>query len=75
MTGNANFLAGPDKPLGRIILVPLDGIPVVHGKLVMEIVIALSDSDQCSNKVISGCVLVVKGSLSKIVSQRIHAKR
>ena len=40
----------------------------------MEIVIALSDSDEGGNHVIAGCVLVIERSLTEPVSEGIDTK-
>jgi len=45
MTGKSDLLASPDKPFGRIVLVPFDGISVVHGELMMEVVVAFANGD------------------------------
>src|SRR6202012_3692105 len=37
------LLAGPDEPFGGIILVPLDGVAVIRWKLMVEIVISLTE--------------------------------
>jgi hypothetical protein len=74
MTGQADFLAHPNEPLGRIILVPPDGITVVHGELVVEVVVSLADGDECGDKVITGSVFIIKRRLAKPVSQRVDAE-
>lgn len=43
----SNLLAGPNEPLGRVILMPLDSISVVAGKLVVKIVVALAKCYEC----------------------------
>lgn len=65
---------GSDEPLGRIILVPLDGIAVVHGELVVEVVVAFTNGNERSDEVVAGSVLVIKGSLSKPVGQRVDTE-
>jgi len=47
------LLVNPDEPLGRIILMPFDGVAVVGGKLVVEIVIAFAESNQGSDDMIT----------------------
>jgi len=74
LLGQADLLHSPDEPFGRIILVPFDGIPVVHRKLVVEIVIALSNGDKSSDHMIAGCVLVIERSFTEPMSERIDAE-
>ena len=68
------LLHSPDEPFGRVVLVPLDSISVVHRKLVVEIVITLSDSDKCGNHMVAGCVLVVERSLTEPVGEGIDTE-
>ena len=56
------------------VLVPLDRISVIHGELVVEVVVSLSDGAESRDKVILGSVLVVEGSLSEPVSERVDAE-
>jgi hypothetical protein len=69
MASQANLLAHPDEPLGRIILVPLDGISIVHGELVVEIVVSLADGNECCDKVITRSIFVIERCLAEPVSQ------
>lgn len=55
-------------------MVPLDSVSVVHGKLVVEIVIALPDGDEGREHVITGCVLVIERSLTEPVSEGIDTE-
>lgn len=43
----------PDEPLSWVVLVPLDGISVIGWELVVEVVVALSESDESSDNVIT----------------------
>ena len=74
MTGKTQLLARPDKPLCRVILVPSDRVAVIHGKLVMEIVVAFPDGNQCRDQVVARCVFVVKWCLSQPVRERVDAE-
>lgn len=74
MRGESKLLASPDEPLGRIILIPLDRISVVHGELVMEVVVTFPNGDKCSNQVIARSVLVVKRCLTQPVSEGVDTK-
>lgn len=74
LVGQTDLLHSPDKPFGRIVLVPLDGIPVVHRELVVEIVIALSDCDKRGDHMVAGGVFVVKRSFAEPMSERVDTK-
>ena len=70
----AKFLHSPDEPLGRIILVPFDGVPVVHRELVVKIVITLSNGNEGGDHMIAGGVLIVERSLTKPVCKRVNTE-
>ena len=70
----ANELHGCDEPLGGIILVPFDGVAVVHGELVVEVVVTLSNGDKGSEHMIARSVLVVERSLAKPVGERVDTE-
>jgi len=72
--GEAKVRHGKDEPLGRVVLVPLDGVPVVLGELVVEVVVTFTDRDEGSHKVITRRVLVVKGSVTEPMSERVDAE-
>ena len=74
LVGQTDLLHSPDEPFGRIILVPFNGIPVVHRELVVEIVVTLSDGDKGSYHMISGCMLVIEWSLTKPMSERVDTE-
>lgn len=65
---------GGDEPLGWIVLVPLDRVTIVHGELVVEVVVPLTQGEKGGDGVITGGVLVVKGRLAEPVSQRIDTE-
>lgn len=67
--------ASRDEPLGRVVLIPLDRVTVVHRELVMEVVVALSDGDECGDDVVARRVLVVKRSVTEVVRQRVDTER
>ena len=69
------FLAGGDKPLGRVVLVPLDGVAVVHGELVVEVVVTLADGDEGGDHVVAGSVLVIEGSLAEPMGKGVDTER
>ena len=75
MARKAELLGNPDEPVGGVILVPLDGVTVVHGELVVEVMVTLSDGDKCGDEVIPGSVFVIERSFTKPVSQGVDAER
>lgn len=74
LVGQTDLLHSPDEPLGRIVLVPFDGIPVVHRKLVVEIVITLPDCNERGDHMIAGCVLVIERSFTEPMSERVDTE-
>jgi hypothetical protein len=44
--GETKLAPEPDGPLGGVVLVPLDGVAVVGGELVVEVVVALTESNK-----------------------------
>jgi hypothetical protein len=75
MACEPKLLARPNEPLCRVILVPLDGIAVVHGELVVEIVVPFTNCDKGGNEVVARTVLVIEWCLTQPMSERIHAER
>ena len=74
LIGQTKLLHSPDKPLGRVVLIPFDGVSVIHGELVVEIMITLSDGDEGGDHVIARCMLVVEGGLTQPVSEGIDTE-
>ncbi len=70
----ADLLAKPNDPLGWVILVPPDSIAIVHGKLVVEVVVSLADSDECSKYMVPRRMLIVKRCFAKPVGQRVDTE-
>lgn len=68
------LLPGPDAPLGGVVLVPDDGITVVRGELVVEVVVSFAKRDESRDDVVSGAVSVVEGLLAKPVSETVDAE-
>lgn len=54
VVGEAESLPDPDGPLGGIVLVPLDGISVIGGELVVEVVVSLTEGNEGGDDVITG---------------------
>lgn len=70
----AELLPDPDSPLSGVVLVPFDGVAVVGGELVVEVVVSLTKSDQSGNHVVTGGVAVIEGLVSQPVGQGVHAE-
>ena len=65
MGSQANLVAYPNEPLRRVILIPLDCIPIVHGELMVEVMIAFANRDKSSNDMITRSVLVIEWRLAE----------
>ena len=74
MASETELLHDPDEPLSRVILVPLDGVTVVHGELVVEVVVTLADGAERGDHVVARGVLVVEGGLTKPVGKGVDAE-
>lgn len=74
IVGKAELLPDPDVPLGGVVLPPLDGVAVIRGELVVEVVVALAEGDQGSDDVVTGRVAVIKGLVAEPVGQRVDAE-
>ena len=74
IVGKAELLPDPDAPLGGIILVPLNGIAVVGGKLMVEVMVSLTESDNGRQYVVARRITVVEGLLSDPVGERVDAE-
>src|SRR5262249_19244354 len=74
VVGQAELLPDPDAPLGRIVLVPLDGVAVIRRELVVEVVVTLAEGDQGGDDVVAGRVSVIEGLVSKPVGERVDAE-
>lgn len=72
--GEAEHLPEVDGPLGRVILPPLNGVSVVGGELVVEVVVTLTESNESSDEVITGRVAVVKRLVTEPVSQGVDTE-
>jgi hypothetical protein len=70
----AELLPDPDRPLGRVILMPFNSIPVVRWEFVMEVVVTLAESDDGSDNVITGRVAVVEWLITKPMCQRVDTE-
>ena len=63
-----------DEPLRRVVLVPLDRIPVVHRELVVEVVVPLPEREQGGEEVVSRRELVVVCRLAQPVCDGVHGE-
>ena len=66
--------ADGDEPLGGVVLVPSDGVTVVHGELVVEVVVAFTDGGESGDEVVTRSVLVVEGRLAEPVGERVDTE-
>lgn len=54
VVGEAGELPQSNHPLGGVVLPPLNGVSVVRGELVVEVVVTLTESDEGSDDVVTG---------------------
>jgi len=52
--GKTKLLPQPDGPFGGIILPKLDGVAIIAGELVMEVVVTFSKCDECRENMVTG---------------------
>ena len=74
VVGESELLPDPDGPLRGIILMPLDGVTVVGGELVVKVVVAFSERDESGNDVVTRRVAVVEGLVTKPMGQGVDAE-
>ena len=74
VVGQAELLPHPDGPLGGVVLVPLNGIAVVRGEFVVEVVVAFAEGGKGSDHVITGGVAVIKGLLAQPVGKGVDTE-
>jgi hypothetical protein len=67
-------LAHCNEPLGWIPLVPFHSIAIIHRKLVMKVVVALAESEDSSEKMVSRRMLVIEGRISQPMRERVYTK-
>ena len=68
------MLANPDNPFSRVILIPFDGITVIHGELMVEVVITFANSCKSSDDMVAWGVFIIERCLSEPMSKGVHAK-
>ena len=71
MARQSKFVANRNKPLGWVPLVPLGSVPVIHRKLMVEIMISLPERHKGRQKMVPRCVLIIECTLAQPMSQRI----
>ena len=69
-----DLLPNPDGPLGRVVLVPLDGVAVVRRKLMVEVMIPFTKSDKSSDEMVARTVTIVERLVPKLVGKGIHTE-
>jgi hypothetical protein len=74
LVSQAEPLHSNDEPLGGVVLVPSDGVAVVHGELVVEVVVAFTHGDESGDEVVTGSVLVIEGRFAEVVGKGVDAE-
>jgi hypothetical protein len=75
VAGETDVLASGDEPFRRVILIPSECIPIVHRKLVMEIMISLAHGQKSRDQMIARRMLVIVRCVTKPVGYGVDAKR
>jgi hypothetical protein len=75
MRSKADPKHGSDEPFGWVILVPFDGVTVVHWELMMEVMVSLADGNESGENVIARGVLVIERGFTEPVSEGVDAER
>ena len=70
----ADFLAYPDEPFSRIVLVPSEGIAVVHWELMVKVVVTFTNGHKSGNKMVARRVLIIERRISQPMCQRVDAE-
>lgn len=73
--GKTHLLPRPNRPLGGIILMPFNSIPIVRGELVVKIVVAFPKSDKSGDDMVARGVAIIEGLVTEPMSERVHAER
>ena len=74
VVGEAELLPDPDVPLGGVVLPPLDGVAVIRGELVVEVVVSFTKGDEGGDDVVTGRVAVIERLLAEPVGKRVDAE-
>lgn len=70
----AELLPDPDRPLRRVILMPLDSIAVIRGEFVVEVVVSFTECNERGDDVIPGRVAVVERLVAKPMGKGVDAE-
>ena len=63
-----------NEPFGRVVLIPFDGITIVHWELMVKVVVPFADGDESGEDVVTRSVLVIEWALPEVVSERIDTE-
>lgn len=63
--GETELLPAPDRPLGRVVLPPVQGVAIVGWEFVVEVMISLAKSHQCGKDMVTRRVAVIKGLVTQ----------
>jgi len=74
MAREPQFLTPVDKPLCGIVLIPFDGIAVVHRELMVEIMVPFTNGYECSGEVVARRMFVIEWCFAKPVGKRVDAE-
>jgi hypothetical protein len=68
------LLPEPDAPLGRVVLPPLNSVAVIRRKLVVEVVVTLTEGDKSGDDVITGRVAIIERLVAEPVGKRVDTE-
>src|ERR1700753_1775183 len=71
MARKSKVVANGDEPLGWVPLVPFHSIPIVHRKLMMEIMVSLPERHKRRKEMVPWRVLVIEGACAEPMGQRV----
>lgn len=72
--GEPKLLPQPDGPFGGVILPKLDGVAIIAGEFVVEIVVTFSEGYESREDVVTRRVAVVEWLVAKPVCKRVDAE-
>lgn len=74
VVGKTELLPAPDRPLGGVILPPVQGVAVVGGELVVEVVVALTKRHQRGEDMVTRRVAVIKWLVAQPMGKRVDTE-
>lgn len=74
MACESKFVANRNEPLGWVPLVPFHSVPVIHRKLMMEIMVSLPQRHNRGEKMVPWRVLIVECAFAQPMSQRVDCE-